>query len=147
MERQEEYELRQVLFSEINKDIDNNFQGVYEKISHDFGKEILYPLSVVEKKFNDMSMKSLNNGLFANNELMISVNPLREAVFWYIKNIMENNGKLKYQSAVFGEQLPGEYEFIEWVLKIYDEYSKANLIKSIRDGSSKVEIREEKMVT
>ena len=144
MERQEEYELRQVLFSEMNKDIDNNFQGVYEKISHDFGKEILYPLSVVEKKFNDMSMKSLNNGLFANNELMISVNPLREAVYWYIKNIMENNGKLKYQSAVFGEQLPGEYEFIEWVLKIYDEYSKANLIKSIRDGSSKVEIREEK---
>ena len=96
MERQEEYELRQVLFSEMNKDIDNNFQGVYEKISHDFGKEILYPLSVVEKKFNDMSMKSLNNGLFANNELMISVNPLREAVYWYIKNIMENNGKLKY---------------------------------------------------
>ena len=41
LERQEEYELRQVLFSEINKDIDNNFQGVYEKISHDFGKEIL----------------------------------------------------------------------------------------------------------
>lgn len=41
LERQEEYELRQVLFSEMNKDIDNNFQGVYEKITHDFGKEIL----------------------------------------------------------------------------------------------------------
>ena len=52
LERQEEYELRQVLFSEMNKDIDNNFQGVYDKITHDFGKEILYPLSVVEKKFN-----------------------------------------------------------------------------------------------
>lgn len=143
LERQEEYELRQVLFLEMNKDIDNNFQVVYEKIAHDFGKEILYPLSVVEKKFNDMSMKSLSSGLFVNNELMISVNPLREAVFWYIKKIMEKTRKLKYQSAAFGEQLPGEYEFIEWVLKIYDEYSRANLIKSIRDGSSKVEIREE----
>lgn len=143
LERQEEYELRKVLFSEMNKDIDNNFQGVYEKIAHDFGKEILYPLSVVEKKFNDMSMKSLNSGLFVNNELMISVNPLREAVFWYIKKILENSGKLRYQGVSFGEQLPGEYEFIEWVLGIYDEYSRANLIKSIRDGASKVEIREE----
>lgn len=144
MERQEEYELRQVLFSEINKDIDNKFQMVYKKVSHDFGKEILYPLSIVEKKFNDMSMKSLNSGLFVDNELMISVNPLREAVFWYIKRIMKNTGKLRYQRVIFGEQLPGEDEFIEWVLGIYDEYSRAKLIKSIRDGASKVEIREEK---
>ena len=104
LERQEEYELRKVLFSEMNKDIDNNFQGVYEKIAHDFGKEILYPLSVVEKKFNDMSMKSLNSGLFVNNELMISVNPLREAVFWYIKKILENSGKLRYQGVSFGDR-------------------------------------------
>lgn len=144
LERQEEYELRQVLFSEMNKDIDNNFQMVYEKILHDFGKEILYPLSIIEKKFNDMSMKSLNNGLFVDNELMIAVNPLREAVFWYIKRIMKNTGKLRFQSVRFGEQLPGEDEFIEWVLGIYDEYSRAKLIKSIRDGASKVEIREEK---
>lgn len=143
LERQEEYELRQVLFSEMNKDIDNNFQGVYEKIAHNFGKEILYPLSVVEKKFNDMSMTSLNSEMFANSELMISVNSLREAVFWYIKKILENSGKLRFQGVLFGEQLPGEYEFTEWVLGIYDEYSRANLIKSIRNGASKVEIREE----
>lgn len=143
LERQEEYELRQVLFSEMNKDIENNFQRVYEKIAHDFGKEILYPLSIVEKKFNDMSIKSINSGVFVNNELMLSVNPLREAVFWYIKKIMKKAGKLRYQGVMYGEQLPGEYEFIEWVLGIYDELSKANLIKSIRDGVSKVEIKEE----
>ena len=144
MERQEEYELRQKIYAEMINDIDRIFEKVFSKVEGDFSKEIIYPLCIVEKKFNDMSMKSICLGLFADNELLLTVNPLREAIFWYVKKILTKEKKLKYQGGGYGEFLPRETEFIEWVLSGYDEYVKANQIKSIRDGAAKVEIREEK---
>lgn len=85
MERQEEYELRQKIYAEMINDIDRIFEKVFSRVEGDFSKKIIYPLCIVEKKFNDMSMKSICLGLFADNELLLTVNPLREAIFWYVK--------------------------------------------------------------
>ena len=100
MERQQEYELRKKIADAIQNDVDRVFSEKLQLFNHDFYYEILFPLIVLEMNYKMKSEESLAAGLGDSNEYLILVNPLREAIYWYIhmvsifllfqKNIIKN---------------------------------------------------------
>ena len=89
------------------------------------------------------SDESFEMGLFPNNEMLITVNPLREAIFWFIKNALKTDKKLRYDNEVTDEMRKADDGLIEFVLRLHDEHLKGIQIREIRDCFSKVKICEE----
>lgn len=142
MDRQEEYELRQKISDAIAKDVSNVMADTLRKCNSNFSLEIMYPLDLLERMYKRKSDESIEMGLFQNNEMLITVNPLREAIFWFIKNALKDS-KLRYAYKVTDEMRKADDELIEFVLRIHDEYLRGIQIKEIRDCFSKVKICEE----
>lgn len=144
MERQQEYDLRNIIFTEIEKDVTNIFNSTYEKLKDNFSSLILYPITALEMTFKKQSEQSIALGMF-DNELLILVNPLREATYWYIKKVLSNNHKLKFMhTSLSTEHENYEDAFSDFILQLYDEHKRAKQIHIMRDCSSKVKLVEAK---
>ena len=144
MERQKEYELRNKLFTEINRDVESVFEEQFKLIKNNFALEILFPLSVLEYNYQKKSDEAIAMGLFDNNENLILVNPLREAIFWYIKKIIQSERKMTYSYQFeFPKEEGFDYPFVEFVLRLHDEYRRGEQIREIRESSSKVKLQDE----
>lgn len=85
MDRQEEYELRQKISDAIAKDVSNVMADTLRACNSNFSLEITYPLELLERMYKRKSDESFEMGLFPNNEMLITVNPLREAIFGLLK--------------------------------------------------------------
>ena len=143
MDRQEEYELRQKISDAIAKDVSNVMADTLRACNSNFSLEIMYPLELLERMYKRKSDESFEMGLFPNNEMLITVNPLREAIFWFIKNALKTDKKLRYDNEVTDEMRKADDGLIEFVLRLHDEHLKGIQIREIRDCFSKVKICEE----
>ena len=63
MERQQEYELRKEIADAIKKDVDRVFSEKLQLLNHDFYREILFPLTVLEMNYKMKSEESIKAGL------------------------------------------------------------------------------------
>lgn len=143
MERQQEYELRKEIADAIKKDVDRVFSEKLQLLNHDFYREILFPLIVLEMNYKMKSEESIKAGLEDSNEYLNLVNPLREAIYWYIHKELTSDRKIKFSKRT---HIPGpdeEYSFIEYVLQLHDEFKRGEQIREIRDCVSKVKIKPE----
>ena len=143
MERQQEYELRKEIADAIKKDVDRVFSEKLQLLNHDFYREILFPLTVLEMNYKMKSEESIKAGLEDSNEYLNLVNPLREAIYWYIHKELTSDRKIKFSKRT---HIPGpdeEYSFIEYVLQLHDEFKRGEQIREIRDCVSKVKIKPE----
>ena len=138
MERQEEYDLRQNISNQISKDVEKSVESVYEKLKGNFTAKYIFPLAVLEKKFRDMSDQSFYMGLDATNELLLTVNPLREAVYWFVLEELKRDKKIKYKNSHCSINESDEKAFINNIMQLYDLHCRGEQIKEIRDCSSKV---------
>lgn len=143
MDRQEEYELRQKISDAIAKDVSNVMADALRACNSNFSLEIMYPLELLERMYKRKSYESFEMGLFPNNEMIITVNPLREAIFWFIKNALKTDKKLRYDNEVTDEMRKADDGLIEFVLRLHDEHLKGIQIREIRDCFSKVKICKE----
>ena len=143
MERQQEYELRKEIADAIKKDVDRVFSEKLQLLNHDFYREILFPLIVLEMNYKMKSEESIKAGLEDSNEYLNLVNPLREAIYLYIHKELTSDRKIKFSKRT---HIPGpdeEYSFIEYVLQLHDEFKRGEQIREIRDCVSKVKIKPE----
>lgn len=143
MERQKEYELRKKIAEAIQNDVDRVFSEKLQLLNHDFCDEILFPLTVLEMNYKMKSEESVAAGLEDANEYLILVNPLREAIYWYIHKELVSDRKIRFSKKVYSPSLAEEYSFVEYVLQLYDEFKRGEQIKEIRDCASKVMIKSE----
>ena len=96
MERQKEYELRKKIAEAIQNDVDRVFSEKLQLLNHDFCDEILFPLTVLEMNYKMKSEESVAAGLEDANEYLILVNPLREAIYWYIHKELVSDRKIRF---------------------------------------------------
>ena len=143
MERQKEYELRKKIAEAIQNDVDRVFSEKLQLLNHDFCDEILFPLTVLEMNYKMKSEESVAAGLEDANEYLILVNPLREAIYWYIHKELVSDRKIRFSKKVYSPSLAEEYSFVEYVLQLYDEFKRGEQVKEIRDCASKVMIKSE----
>lgn len=99
MERQQEYELRKKIADAIQNDVDRVFSEKLQLFNHDFYYEILFPLIVLEMNYKMKSEESLAAGLGDSNEYLILVNPLREAIYWYIHRVLISDRKISFSKV------------------------------------------------
>ena len=140
MERQHEYEIRNCIADAIKEDVERVFKEVYGKLGTSFINKFLFPLTALELNYKRKSEESIMVGLGASNELLLLVNPLREAVFWFIKRILSEERRIKPQLGNVIINETEETAFVEFVLQIHDEYKRGEQIREIRDCSSKVKL-------
>lgn len=143
MERQEEYELRKKISDAMLNDVDRVFYENLKLLDHDFYDEILFPLNVLEMNFKMKSDESVAAGLADANEYLILVNPLREAIYWYIHKELASDRKIRFSKKADIPSLEEEYSFVAYVLQLHDEFKRGKQIKEIRDCASKVMIKSE----
>ena len=143
MERQQEYELRKKIADAIQNDVDRVFSEKLQLFNHDFYYEILFPLIVLEMNYKMKSEESLAAGLGDSNEYLILVNPLREAIYWYIHRVLISDRKISFSKKRYVPSLGEEYSFVEYVLQLHDEFKRGEQIREIRDCASKVMIKPE----
>lgn len=118
MERQQEYELRKKIADAIQNDVDRVFSEKLQLFNHDFYYEILFPLIVLEMNYKMKSEESLAAGLGDSNEYLILVNPLREAIYWYIHRVLISDRKISFSKKRYVPSLGEEYSFVEYVLQL-----------------------------
>lgn len=140
MERQHEYEIRNCIADAIKEDVERVFKEVYGKLGTSFINKFLFPLTALELNYKRKSEESIMVGLGASDELLLLVNPLREAVFWFIKRILSEERRIKPQLGNVIINETEETAFVEFVLQIHDEYKRGEQIREIRDCSSKVKL-------
>lgn len=140
MDRQREYEIRNSIADAIKEDVERVFEATYEKLGASFINKVLFPITVLELNYKRKSEESIMAGLEESNELLLLVNPLREAVFWYIKCILSKERRIKPKLGNVIIKETEETAFVEFVLQIHDEYKKGEQIREIRDCSSKVKL-------
>ena len=109
MERQQEYELRKKIADAIQNDVDRVFSEKLQLFNHDFYYEILFPLIVLEMNYKMKSEESLAAGLGDSNEYLILVNPLREAIYWYIHRVLISDRKILFSKKRYVPSLGEEY--------------------------------------
>lgn len=143
MERQQEYELRKKVADTIQNDVDRVFSEKLQLFNHDFYSEILFPLIVLEMNYKMKSEESVAAGLEDSNEYLILVNPLREAIYWYIHKEVASDRNIVFSKKVYIPSLDEEYSFVEYVLQLHDELKRGEQIREIRDCASKVIIKSE----
>lgn len=143
MERQQEYEIRTMVADAIKRDVNNVFEKTYLDLNHNFCNEILIPLTILEMKYKQKSEESIAMGLGISNELLILVNPLREAVYWFIKRILAKEKNIRPVKNAYIPESDSEMAFIEFVLRLHDEYKRGEQIREIRECSTKVALAEE----
>ena len=143
MERQQEYELRQTIANAIQNDVDEVFSKKLQLLNHDFYSEILFPLIVLEMNYKMKSEESVASGLEDTNEYLMLVNPLREAIYWYIHKELVSDRKLSFSKKAYIPSLDEAFSFVEYILKLHDEFKRGEQIKEIRDCASKVKIKSE----
>lgn len=143
MERQQEYELRNTIANAIQNDVNRVFFEKLKLLNHDFYSEILFPLIVLEMNYKMKSEESVAAGLEDSNEYLILVNPLREAIYWYINKVLASNRKIIFSKKSYIPTLEEEYSFVEYVLQLHDEFKRGEQIREIRDCVSKVKIKQE----
>ena len=143
MERQQEYELRNKIADAIQNDVDRVFSENLQLLNHDFYREILFPLTVLEMNYKMKSDESVADGLGDSNEYLILVNPLREAIYWYIHKELVSEKKITFSKKRYIPSLDEGYSFVEYVLRLHDEFKRGEQIREIRDCASKVMIKSE----
>ena len=143
MERQQEYEIRNKIADAIQDDVNRVFLENIKLLNHDFYDMILFPLIVLEMNYKMQSLKSVEDGLAYSNEYLILVNPLREAVYWYIHKELVADRKIVFSKKKQIPNLNDGYSFVEYVLKLHDECKRGEQIREIRDCASKVLIKQE----
>ena len=110
MERQQEYELRKEIADAIKKDVDRVFSEKLQLLNHDFYREILFPLTVLEMNYKMKSEESIKAGLEDSNEYLNLVNPLREAIYWYIHKELTSDRKIKFSKRT---HIPVSYTHLD----------------------------------
>lgn len=143
MERQQEYELRKKIADAIQNDVDRVFSEKLQLLNHDFYGEILFPLTVLEMNYKMKSEESVADGLEDSNEYLILVNPLREAIYWYIQKELASDKKIVFAKKAYIPSLDEEHSFVEYILQLHDEFKRGEQIREIRDCASKVMIKSE----
>lgn len=143
MERQQEYELRKKIADAIQSDVDKVFSKKLQVLNHDFYSEILFPLTVLEMTYKKKSDESVMDGLEDSNEYLILVNPLREAIYWYIQKELESDKRISFSRKEYIPSSSEQYSFIEYILQLHDEFKRGEQIREIRDCASKVIIKSE----
>lgn len=98
--QREEYELRKKIADAIQNDVDRVFSEKLQLFNHDFYYEILFPLIVLEMNYKMKSEESLAAGLGDSNEYLILVNPLREAIYWYIHRVLISDRKISFSKPL-----------------------------------------------
>lgn len=143
MERQKEYELRNKIADAMEKDVNKIFYENIQLLNHDFYKEILFPLTILEMTFKMKSDQSVADGLADSNEYLILVNPLREAIYWYIHKELASDKRITFSKRT---EIPSEEErksFIKYVLQLHDNFKRGEQIREIRNCASKVMLNSE----
>jgi hypothetical protein len=143
MERQQEYELRKKIADAIQNDVNRVFFEKLQLLNHDFYGEIIFPLTVLEMTYKKKSDESVMDGLEDSNEYLILVNPLREAIYWYIHKELASDKKIVFSKKAYIPSSSEEYLFIEYILQLHDEFKRGQQIREIRDCASKVKIKSE----
>lgn len=143
MERQQEYELREKIANIIQNDVNRVFFEKLQLLNHDFYDEIIFPLTVLEMTYKRKSEESVMDGLEYSNEYLILVNPLREAIYWYIHKELASDKKIVFSKKAYIPNSSEEYSFIEKILQLHGEFKRGEQIREIRDCASKVIIKSE----
>lgn len=143
MDKQQEYELRNKIADAIQNDINIVFSKNLELIRNDFYSQIFFPLTVLEKTYKMKSDESIADGLEDTNEYLILVNPLREAIYWYVHKELTSNRKIAFSNKTHIPSSTEEHSFTEYVLRLHDEFKRGIQIREIRDCASKVIIKSE----
>ncbi len=89
------------------------------------------------------SEESVASVLEDTNEYLMLVNPLREAIYWYIHKELVSDRKLSFSKKAYIPSLDEAFSFVEYILKLHDEFKRGEQIKEIRDCASKVKIKSE----
>lgn len=141
MTRQEEFDLREGIYEAMLSDVNKQLDTCYEKVKNSYKMIVVYPLAVLEQEFKNMSYKSIEKGL-DNFEALIIVNPLREAVYWFVREMCLRQKDFKAVTCKINYEAPGfGKEFKDFVLSLHDKYLKANQIRQMR-SSTKVILNE-----
>lgn len=120
MKKQEEYEIRQAIFSKVENKINNYLDEYYEKYNKLTGYVLYYPLICLEKKYNEVAMEP------------ILANDHRYVISWFLKEMVKRGIKrIQYE---FNIQEYENFEKVEYeiIYKLYSDYSNALKIKDMK---------------
>lgn len=141
MDKNEEYFLRNQLADIIDENVNKRLDLAYSFCKDNFSRMIAYPLASLENKNKKMSELSIRMG-FDAFELLITLNPLREATYWFIREMLKRQKKIsvtecffEYDKEDFGEQ------YFTAVLDLYKTFQNGKQLR-INRSLAKVKLNE-----
>ncbi|MDE5907721.1 MAG: hypothetical protein K2H52_03085 [Lachnospiraceae bacterium] len=141
MDKNEEYHVKK----EINKLIYNNIEEAFDRVINTskgtYRTLIAYPLSVLENQYKVYSEVSVLTG-FSSMELLLLINPLRQAVFWFIKEILKRNMEFRVEDAFYDfRNKEFGHPFCDFILNLHESYLDMQKL-DINRGVARVEFNE-----
>lgn len=132
MDINEEYQVRKELSKMAYQEVEIQLKKVVDVCKGTYSSLIAYPLAVLEHQYKTISEKSVLMGLPAM-ELLITLNPLRQAIYWFIKEMMERNS-IKYVEGISYDFTDEEFGFplCDLVLQLHEEYKNAQILDTHR---------------
>lgn len=141
MDKNEEYQIRNMIKDTIIKDTRARIDASFSIVKNKYRHLIVYPLVVLEQKYKEMSMQSLELG-FDAMELFITLNPLRGATYWYIHEILKRVDIVQPLREYFDfSQEPFGVEYCREVLSLHQTFLRGNQI-GLNRSVSRVEFNE-----
>lgn len=143
MNADEEYLVRNQIKDIIMCDVKKKLDCIFEKCKDDFEKMVSYPLAALEYQYIQMSTQSMEWGLDMM-ELLQILNPLREATYWFIHEMLKRQGHIEVTRTYFDyDKKDFGKEYCNTILEVYDLYSKGKKI-GLQRSIAKVKINEVK---
>lgn len=141
MDKNEEYFLRNQLADIIDDNVNKRLDLAYSFCKDNFSRMIAYPLASLENQNKKMSELSIRMG-FGAFELLITLNPLKEATYWFIREMLKRQKKIsvtecffEYDKEDFGEQ------YFTTVLDLYKTFQNGKQLR-INRSLAKVKLNE-----
>lgn len=135
MEKQKEYEIRNYLKNKAEQNVKENLDMSFFENEFKLDSLVLYGLTILEKTYKEVSDKSIELGI-DNMELLLLVNPLREATYWYIKEMLIRKKKFRLinKHLTINDNDTGE-KYSKFVTELHDSLLRGRQIQLMRSSS------------
>lgn len=128
MDINEEYQIRKKLSELTYQEVETKLKKVSDVSKGKYSSLIAYPLAALEHQYKVISEKSVIMRLPAM-ELLITLNPLRQAIYWFVKEMMKRNS-IKYVEGISYDFTDEEFghSVCDFVLPLHEEYRNAQIL-------------------
>ncbi len=141
MNKDEEYLVRKQIENIILQNTKESLDKLFIICENNFKNMIAYPITVLENQFKMMRDASVEMG-FDAMELLITVNPLREAIYWFIHEMLKRQKQIQFEECQFDYDEDGFGESCcDTIQKLYQGYKNGKHI-GIQRSVAKVKLHE-----